>query len=430
MKIAILGYGSEGKSSLSYFSKDKTNVITVCDSNTNLELPKGVLSNLGENYLDSLDQFDVIVRSPGIKLSDIKTKTLVTSQVKIFFDKCPAPIIAVTGTKGKSTTTSLIYHILTFSKHRVWLGGNIGKPVLDFLDKVKKDDLVVLELSSFQLQDLTKSPHIGVATMIEPEHLDYHKDFDKYFLSKSNLFKYQKTDDIAVYNINNQGSKKLADFSKAKKIAYGINNKNTDGARLAEDKLYFNFQYIADKSQVKLKGDHNLENVLAAIAATHEYVNDANVLSRAIGSFESLPHRLEFIGKINGVSYYDDSIATTPSATIAAIRSFDKPKILILGGSDKGVKFDELAREIMRSNVRKVIAIGKMADQISSDLKKVGYTDIILGAKDMQEIVGLAKESAREYDVVLLSPACASFDMFANYVDRGDQFKKEVLALR
>lgn len=426
MRIAILGFGAEGKSSLKYFSKDPQNDITVCDSSDKLNLPKNIKSKTGENYLDDLDSFDIIVRSPGIKLSDIKSKGKISSQVKIFFENCPAPIIAVTGTKGKSTTTSLIYHILKYGNKKVWLGGNIGKPVLDFLNQVKKSDLVVLELSSFQLQDLDVSPHVAVSTMIEPEHLDYHKDFDEYFLSKSNLFRFQKPNDIVVYNINNTASKKLAKFSLGKKIAYGVSDKNVDGARMNQGKIYFNFQFIMDRSAINLRGDHNIENVLAAIGATHEYVNDANTLSRAISSFEALPHRLELVAKIDGVSYYDDSIATTPSSAIAAIRAFDNPKILVLGGSDKGADFSSLAEEISRSNIKMVIAIGKMGKKIIESLELVKYSNFVM-AKDMAEVVRLAKQNALKGDVVLLSPACASFDMFDNYVDRGEKFKMEVL---
>ncbi|MDP4038391.1 MAG: UDP-N-acetylmuramoyl-L-alanine--D-glutamate ligase, partial [bacterium] len=356
MKIAILGYGAEGKSAYSYFAKDKSNQITICDEDESLELPKDVRAKLGEDYLKNLDKFDLIVRSPGIKLANIKTSKPVTSGVKIFFEKCPAKIIGVTGSKGKSTTTTLIYEILKAGHKKVWLGGNIGKPVLDFLDKVKPNDLVVLELSSFQLQDLDKSPSVAVALMIENEHLDYHQDFDEYFLAKANIFKYQKTNDTAVFNINDKSSAKLASFSLAKnKIPYGVSENNKTGARVVGDTIYIGSNKICSTNNVKLPGAHNLDNVLAAIAASWQFIKEPDPIIKALSTFTGLKHRLELVTETGGVKYYDDSIATTPSSAIAAIKAFKSPKVIILGGSDKGADFDHLAEVITSSNVIGVV---------------------------------------------------------------------------
>ena len=428
MKVALLGYGVEGKSAYKYFRSQELGHgswhITICDSSTDIEVPAGTEAKLGPDYLKGLDEYDLVVRSPGIHPRELKGAKQVTSGTKEFFAHCPAPIIGVTGTKGKGTTATLIAKILEAAGHRVWLGGNVGTPALDFLDQIQPEDKVVLELSSFQLIDLTQSPHIGVLLMIAPEHLNYHTDFAEYVEAKGNILRYQSAGDLAVFNAQNEYSVQLAEKTEAHKVPYG----NKTGAYVENGKIYFQDTEICSIGEVGLIGAHNLENVCAAVAATWVTQNPA-VMREVIRSFEGLPHRLEFVGEHAGVKYYDDSISTTPESTIAAIKAFTEPKVVILGGSDKGAAWEELAEAVSAGNVEGVIILGETGPEIARALDGVGYKDYKRGLTDMDSAVAAAKAMAGAGSVVLLSPACASFGLFRDYKDRGDQFQEAVKSL-
>lgn len=428
--VAILGFGAEGQSAYRYFKKQKAD-ITICDKNESLKLPSDVKAYLGSNYLQNLDTFDLIVRSPGIRLRDVKTTKPITSVTKIFFDKCPVPIIGVTGTKGKGTTATLITKILESAAQTVFLGGNIGRPALDFLSDIKQDDLVVLELSSFQLQDLTTSPHIAVMLMVEPDHLEYHETMAEYVAAKSNIFKYQHADDSAVFDINNKYSSDAVRLSVAQtKVPYGVNQQNKTGARIVDETIMIEDQKICSARSVGLLGQHNLENVMAAVAVTWPVVKDPRPIAQAIKNFTGLPHRLEFVAEVDGVKYYNDSQSTIPATTMAAIRAFKKPKIVILGGSDKKSDFSKLAELIAKSNVKHAIVIGDTDEKIITALHEARFDKITSGLTTMTRIVEQASQLAEKGDIVLLSPACASFGLFRDYIDRGDQFKDAVHTLQ
>ncbi len=437
MNVALIGFGVENQAAQRYFAKRGVS-LTVCDQNPSLELPEGVASNLGDNYLENLDKFDVIVRTSGMHPSVILDRnpsvaSKITTAINIFFEECNTPIIGVTGTKGKGTTSSLIQEILVSASRKSVLAGNIGIPALDVLTEANQSEYVVLELSSFQLYDLKHSPKYAVCLMVVPEHLNWHRDFDDYIRSKSNMFRFQKGDDVAIFNALNKSSAGVANTSPAEtKLKYAVpsNNEDTYGCTtyVKNDRVYYNGQEIMSVSDVKLLGKHNLENVCAAITATWNLI-DGNIeaIQQAVSSFSGLPYRLELVRELNGVKYYNDSFSTTPETAIAALQSFEQPIVAILGGSDKGVVFNELAKEIVKNNVKQVLAIGETGRVIATLLQNEGFSNITTeGLETMDDIVTTAERRAEPGDIVLLSTGAASFGMFRDYKDRGDQYNDSV----
>jgi len=424
-KVAIVGYGVEGQSSYRYWSELGADV-TVHDENTSLELPKGIKSVLGTKYLESLDRYDLVVRSPGVRPWLIKTSAPVTTSLNEFMARCPARIIGVTGTKGKGTTATLIARILGEAGWRTHLGGNIGVPPLDFLSKVRASHLVVLELSSFQLMDLEQSPHIAVALPIEPEHLDWHRSMHEYVAAKGNIFWHQEADDVAVYNAHNHYSAEIANVSAGHKLPY----LERPGAVIANDRVVMGGVEICRVDEVAMIGPHNLENACAAVTATWELVKqNPEAPARALKGFTGLPHRLEFVREVAQVRYVNDSFSSNPIATEAAINSFAEPKILILGGKDRGIDFGQLAARVAEDNVKQVVLVGENTQLLAAAFNGIGYRHYTLGGMTMTAIVAQAQRLASPGDVVVLSPGSASFDMFTNFSDRGEQFKAAVKAL-
>lgn len=423
MKIALVGYGVEGLSAYTYFSKvypDAEFVVYDESDQPKFELPSGVELKSGTSVLQQVIEADIVVRSPAVAPSKIQTSGRVTSVTREFFDKCPAPIIGVTGSKGKGTTASFIYEILTAVGKKAWLIGNIGKPALDVLQDVSPDDVIVYELSSFQLWDLEKSPHVAVVLMVEPEHLDVHADTDEYVMAKANIRKYQTADDVCFYHPTNQYARQIVESGQGRSARYGIKN---DGAVYVSSNTFFiQSDPICNTDSVQLPGQHNLENACAAISAALEYTDDFSAVEKGLRAFQGLPHRLKLVREVNDIKYYDDSIATTPGSAIAALKAFDEPKVIILGGSDKGADFNELAEMITKNNVREVITIGKLGPHIAELIRSKGFDQISEVVGGMPAIVEAAQGAARPGDVVIMSPACASFDMFKNYADRGEQF--------
>lgn len=442
MKIAIVGYGVEGRASYNYFSRSPENEIVVFDefSKRPADLPNDVLFVTGEHALEELksQRFDKVLRTPPLAPGKLAEVSNVSSGTREFFAECPAPIIGVTGSKGKGTIASLVYEILKAAGKTVWLVGNIGKPALDVLPDVKPEDIVVYELSSFQLWDLEQSPRTAVISMVEPEHLDVHANLDEYYQAKGNIRRYQTIEDDCFYHPTNAISKQIADMGgpqdpserelwRTKSSRYAIPD---DGAVYVKSNTFFvRNQQICSVDNLQLIGQFNAENACAAISAALTYVNDFDALAAGLKNFKGLPHRLQFVGEKSGVKYYDDSIATTPGSAIAALKSFDEPKVLIVGGSDKGVDFSSLADEVKKHTMRHVITVGAMGPVIAEELRKAGYNDITETEELMPEVVGLAKKLAQKGDIVILSPSCASFDQYKNYADRGDQFTHAVAKL-
>lgn len=413
-KIAVLGKGIEGESSAEFLEKQGADV-TVFD----------------EDSWSELDSFNLIVRSPGIKLDALeKYKEKVTSQTKIFFDLCPATIIGVTGTKGKGTTSSLIYEMLKIQYPDVYLGGNIGVPPLSFLDKLTAGSIVVLELSSFQLIDLDKSPHISVMLMTTQEHLNWHKDIYEYIDAKRNILKFQTERDFAVLNKDYPATRESDVYTDAHVFYVSREGEVVEGAFIKDDKVIFTRggveEEIIDTEDILLPGKHNLENICAAVTAAILAGAGRKNIAQVLKTFKGLEHRLELVGEYGGVRYYDDSFSTTPETAIAAIEAFEDPEILILGGSSKNSDFKNLGEVIFdKPNIKAIIGIGQEWERIKKEIK-TERIQLIEGCKTMIEVIQEVTRIAEPGDVVLLTPACASFGMFKNYKDRGEQFKKEV----
>lgn len=423
-KIAVVGEGIEGLSSAAYLKKQGAQV-SILDQKQ------------GKDYLSNLSDYDLIVRSPGIKLDLLKgiPQEKITSQTKLFFNLCPCPIIGVTGTKGKGTTSSLIHKMLEKSGKDVYLGGNIGKPPFEFIEQLNPSSIVVLELSSFQLQDLHKSSFIAVMLMVTSEHLDYHKDILEYIEAKRQILKHQSAKEYAILNRDYIVSNESDVHTDAKVFYISREREVEEGCFARDGKIVLRVQNesieVLETKELQLKGEHNFENACAASLAAYLAGAEIESIREVLRTFKGLEHRLELVDKINGVEYYNDSFSTTPETAIAAIESFKNPEILILGGSSKNSDFSELGQVLSsKDNIKAIIGVGKEWERIKSNIPKPNPKVVIVqGADSMEKIVLAASKIAVAGDVVILSPACASFDMFKNYKDRGEQFKKEVHAL-
>ncbi len=427
MKIAIAGYGVEGKASYNYWNAPENEVV-IADERQQLDVPAGVATILGTDAFTSLGDYDLIIRAPGVRPSKLPYGSRVWSATNEFFAKCPAPIIGVTGTKGKGTTASLIASILRAAGKTVHLVGNIGLPALEVLPNILPSDIVVYELSSFQLWDLQKSPHIAVVLAIEPDHLDVHADFDDYLAAKANIRAHQGLDDICYYHPTNEFARQIAmagnwPDDEQEQLAWkeqASRYATPESVSVQDGNFIAHGRVICPTSAVQLPGEFNIDNACAAIAAARNFTVDDQAIEQGLAAFTGLPHRLKFVAEKAGVKYYDDSIATTPGSAIAAMRSFAGPKVLILGGSDKGASYDEVVAAAKQTNT-KVLAIGQTGQKIYELCQASG----VVAERQtglMPEVVAHAERLAPDGGVVLLSPASASFDQYKSYSDRGDQF--------
>lgn len=427
MKVAIAGYGVEGKVSYQYWQRLGHNVTIVDERDLSpYDLPYGTSSILGKNAFKALRDFELVIRTPSLPPSHIRTSGKVWSATNEFFANCPAPIIGVTGTKGKGTTASLIASILKSAGKTVHLVGNIGVPALEELPRITTDDIVVFELSSFQLWDLEKSPHIAVVLMIEPDHLDVHKNLDEYIEAKANICAHQRAEDLTIYHPANDYSRRIATKTAGQAKRYAI--ADDDQVYVKQNTFFVQDHAICPVEVLQLPGEHNAQNACAAISAARVFDASDEVVAKGLRSFTGLPHRLKRVREVRGVTYYDDSIATTPGSALAALRAFSEPKLLILGGKDKGGDYRELIEECKATDTH-VLAIGANGKMIAKLCQKqhVAVTD--LTGKNMSEIVQQAQELAGSGAVVILSPAASSFDMFKSYADRGEQFVAAVEGL-
>ena len=423
MGLGVFGGGVDSAKFAARFAKkviitDKADENKLADSIKELKEFGNIEFHLGEHLMSDFTDSDVIIVNPAVDKANsyidaAKSKNkLITSQIEIFFQLCPAKIVAITGSNGKSTTTALTAHLLKNIKHgNVWLGGNIGnRPLLETLGQIKNDDIVVLEISSFQLEQLArikKSPYIGCVTNIAPNHLDRHKTMENYCSAKENIFRYQQSGDIAVLNAYDEKCRQWHEkYKKTDRKCILFDREKLD-SKLTE--------------AFKLPGKANRENLAAAVTiAGHFGLKDADLVE-SVGSFVSLPHRLELVRKVAGVRYYNDSIATTPESTVVGVEAFSEPKILIAGGYDKGLDFDKMA-EAISDKLKALILMGRTAEKIEQSVRKTGKILQIYRVQSLAEAVNKAKEISTSGDVVLLSPACASYDMFVNFVQRGNMF--------
>jgi UDP-N-acetylmuramoylalanine--D-glutamate ligase len=445
-KIAILGFEREGRATLTFLQNDPEfhgAEIWVLDKNESLEVPPGVHTRLGLEYLSGLNDFDVIFRTPGIRYHSPeiqraqKLGVTISSATKLFFDRCQGKIIGVTGTKGKGTTSTLIYDILKAEGKDVYLAGNIGKPTLEILPHMTKKSWAVLEMSSFQLIDMEKSPHVAVAIMVTEEHLDWHIDVKDYVAAKSNIVRFQSKNDFAVLAADYPRSMSYAQLTKADVSTYSRLHSVDKGTWVENNAFYYSdgreIKKICNTNVLHIPGKHNWENAAAAITVGKLLDISNGTIKKAIENFHGLEHRLEFVADVNGVRYYNDSYSTMPDATEVAIAAFDAPKVLIVGGSHKDSDFTKLGKAIAKSkSIKGIIGIGVEWPIIKSHIKlsKNSPIQIIEGCENMKEIVAAAHDMTSHGDVVILSPGCASFDMFKNYSERGTQFKQAVKELK
>ena len=452
-KVAFIGAGVSHKTLIKEFVEMGAHV-TLCDQKKSVEdfgdyaatiKELGIDLSLGENYLDGFKGQDIIMRTPGFvgyfekPLQDaMAAGTMVTSEVELFFDFCPCEIVAVTGSDGKTTTTTLISKFYEAAGRRVHLGGNIGAALLPMLPEVAPEDVAVVELSSFQLISMHSSPNIAVVTNVTPNHLDHHKNMQEYIDAKRNILLYQKQPCRAVLGYENEISRSMQKDCKGKQVWFTRLHETDNGAFLREsdDTLCYAengvVTPILPRKDIKLRGLHNVENLLAACAAVWGRVPIEAM--RQVGStFTGVEHRIEPVRTLDGVTYYNDSIASSPTRTIAGLRSFDQKIILIAGGYDKKIPYEPLAPEIL-AHVKTLVLMGATGPRIEKAVREcLGFAEsslTILHADNMQHAVELARSAAKPGDVVSLSPASASFDLYPNFEVRGKDYKNIVNALK
>ena len=447
-KIMFYGIGRSNLPFIKMLTEENISVI-VYDEKPPEYIDENILKNLLNNQNVSLrladksvwdENIDIIIRSPGVNfLSEniIKARKkgiVVTSEMEIFFDICPCKIIGITGSDGKTTVTTLISEFLKSANKTVFVGGNIGKPLLPEIKNIKKEDFVVVELSSFQLISMRKSPDISVITNISPNHLDVHKDMDEYTNAKEQIILHQNAFSTSVLNYDNRETKRIDEKVRGKVLFFSTKEKLKSGAWIDENKDIIVSEFgkdnkIINLSDIKIPGMHNVENYMAAICAVKNLVSNKNIKNVA-NTFSGVEHRIEFVKSVNGVSFYNDSIASSPTRVVkGALSLFDKRIILIAGGRDKRVSFAELAEKI-NDKVSVLVLMGSAASKIENDvIKSKNYSKeklSIIHANSMNKAVQAAFNNSKSGDIILLSPACTSFDSYKNFEERGKDFKKIV----
>lgn len=448
-KVAVIGLGVSNIPLLDYLYNLQAKV-TVFDDRSIEEIPKDIMDKItkytfefsfGENNLSKLTGFDLIFRSPSCMptkkelMQEQQRGAIVTSEIEMLMEMAPCKVVGITGSDGKTTTTSLIYAILKEAGYNAYLGGNIGTPLFTKLKDMLPEDIIVLELSSFQLMHMTTSPDIAVITNITPNHLNIHSSYEEYIEAKKNIFKNQNENGIVVLNYDNEitrGCKNEANgkvvlFSSKEKLDNGFIVDN-DVIKECEDKLR---KHIISTKDIILRGMHNYENISAALAATKTLV-DTETAVKAIREFKGVEHRLEFIREIDGVKWYNDSIGTSPTRTIAGLNAFAEEIILIAGGYDKHLDYEPIAKPIV-NNVKGLILIGQTSEKIyqavSKELEAQNKELDIYTCNEFSQTVQIAKQIAKPGQIVLFSPASASFDLFKNFAERGKRFKELVKSL-
>ena len=443
--VAVIGIGVSNQPLIRLLLSRGISV-TACDKKSREALgvvgdqleAMGCRLQLGEDYLQGLDQ-DVIFRTPGMRpdlpelVSAVERGSKLTSEMEVFFEVCPCPMIAVTGSDGKTTTTTIISELLKAAGKTVHVGGNIGHPLLAETGEMSEKNIAVLELSSFQLMPMTRSPHIAVVTNLAPNHLDVHKDFQEYIDAKENIFTHQAAEDIAVFNADNAITAEEAARAVGRARMFSRKRELEDGVFLRGDAIIARHagreRQVMTVGDIKLPGVHNIENYLAAIAAVDGLVSD-EIIRDFARSFGGVEHRIELIRTRKGVRWYNDSIASSPSRTIAGLNSFQEKVILIAGGKDKGISYEGLG-PVVNDHVKLLLLCGATAGVIRESVRKAeNYAGLeILDVADYHEAVAVADSRSQEGDVVILSPASTSFDRFANFMERGRVFKEIVNAL-
>ncbi len=433
-KIIILGFGIEGQSTYKFIRKHlKEQLLYIADIKKDFQENYSFFKNdnnvqfiSGKNYLDNLNNYDIIIKSPGISFVGIDTSEFIhkiKSQLELLLEFFNVFTIGITGTKGKSTTSSLIYKILNDQNIKSMLLGNIGTPIFDYINKFQEDMILVLELSSHQLEYAKSSPNIAIFLNIYEEHLDHYESFEKYAEAKCNIFKYQKKSDYFLYNINNKFLSKLANNAKAITYTISLDSKNKSNIYLSDNKVYFNDKPLYSKNEKRnLIGDYNLNNIMFALAVSEILKLDIAKTTKSINEFKTLEHRLEFVGKYNDVLYYDNSIGTIPMATIEAIKALKKVNTLIIGGMDRGIDYTDFIQFLNNSSVKNIICMPETGHYIAKKLQK----EKAYLVKTLEEAVTTSKRITEKGKICLLSPTAASYGAFKNFEEKGNLYKKLV----
>ncbi len=447
-RIAVIGMGVSNTPLIRMLLRAGLKV-TVCDRSTRERLGDqakemeslGAKLQLGEDYLSGLDRFDILFRTPGVSplspelIRAMQAGCLVTSEMELFFQLCPCRIIGITGSDGKTTTTTLISEFLREAGFNVYLGGNIGRPLLPYVDQMDSTDYAVVELSSFQLMSMGMSPHVAVFTNLSPNHLDYHHSMEEYTAAKKNIFLHQDPEDRAVFNYDNEVTRGLAREAHSRVMLFSRKERLEEGVYLRDETIWLTndmgSREVLPLSMIRIPGSHNVENYMAAIAAVDGIVPDRCV--RAVAQrFTGVEHRIELVREVDGVKYYNDSIGTSPARTMACLDSFSQKLIIIAGGYDKHVPFTQLGVEMVKK-VKVLVLNGATAGAIRAAVESApGYGEsglVILERENLKDAVLAAKEAAEPGDIVVLSPACAAFDQFRNFAERGRYFKELVSSL-
>lgn len=448
-QVAVLGLGVSNTALIRYLVANGAHV-TACDRKTREELGAtygqleslGVRFQLGEGYLERLERFSTIFVTPGMRkdlpeLVHARSRSVeISSEMQLFFSQCKARIIGITGSSGKTTTTTLIGEILSASGYNTWVGGNIGTPLIERVNSLGTDHWVVLELSSFQLETMTRSPNIGVVTNISPNHLDMHGSMGAYVDAKRHVYRHQDPNDWLVLNHDDAWADEMEMEAPGNVRRFSRRGPVIQGAFVDDDRIVLarsaqrrrTLEQVCSVSDIRLLGEHNVDNVLAAVTAADLCGVRLSTVRDVVASFTGVPHRLELVRDVWGVRYYNDSIATTPARAAAGIRAFAQPIILIAGGYDKGIPFDELAAAIHENEVKAVITLGETAEKIELAIKEYGPGNWpkVDRAGSFEAAVERAHAMAVAGDVVLLSPGCASYGMFRNFEERGARFRQLV----
>ena len=418
--ILILGFGREGRSTLRFINENIPHaVVAIADQNPIPEddVVKNTTTITGENYLDACKDYDGILKAPGVIIKndlDDATKAKITSQTDLFMQAFGKQVIGITGTKGKSTTSSLIYHILKTAGFKTMLVGNIGKPSFDFIDEITDDTIVVYELSAHQLEYIKASPFIAVLLNIYEEHFDHYATPEDYYNAKKNIYKYQTENDLLIYgDIFQHATQAEIDSAKATKI------------NILETEII-----PRDQIQTQLLGEHNQRNIQVAAAIARTFRIDDEIFKAAVASFQPLPHRLEYVGTFRGIKFYNDSIATAGEAVMNAIKTLGDVDTIILGGMDRGIDYHPLINYIRGTNIRNVILLPATADRIRQIFAEDRYLQGLFPVKDMREAVEQAYSLTTPSKSCLLSPAAASYGFYKNFEERGDDFKNLVKMLQ
>ena len=428
-KVAILGFGQEGKSTYQFIRKYSDMHLTILDKNdcTNDELLKNdsQVEVIYNNYLKELSRFDVIIKSPGVILKDIDIssfKDKITSQLELILEFFHQNIIGVTGTKGKSTTSTLIYQMFKDQGYDTFLLGNIGTPIFEYLDQFTPDSLLVIEMSALQLEFVNYSPHVGIVLNLFEEHLDHAGTVEHYYQNKLNIAKFQTNDDWFIYALDNDNLRNNVAKYQSKPITVSL-NMDTD-VYIKDDNVYYHSQDLYNiNSKRKLIGQHNLENIMFALTVGKLYQLDQEKMKQTIANFTPLAHRIEYVGKYHNIHYYDDAIATIPNATINALEALKDVDTLIIGGMNRGINYQDLIDYLKKCPVRNVICMPETGYMIA---KQIENDKNVFCCDTLEEAVAISKKITKPDTICLLSPAAASYNRFKNYIEKGNKYQELV----